>query len=295
MIKKIFTSLILIMFLFGQFQNASFCAQKRVYQTAKKKVSKTAQVAKKPQKPNSQAKPEPKEDTFKIPLIEDEAVKSLKGVSLQKYDYTPFVLDDSEAVDYFRKVKTKKKKYKKVIIEDENVIEDSPESFQVPQYTGIINEDSGVQVRLKPVHKIHTRSSRIKIAYCEKKEKYSLALPVIGETVEFKVVKNVLKNDKVVIPKDTIVYAKVGEVSPRGMGGAPAEMTLEDFETIRLNGKSIKLNGDISSSGYSLSVWIGLAELATTPFLFGLAVPLLRVLPGGQAVITPRKEYVVYY
>ncbi|DAB20452.1 TPA: hypothetical protein CPT85_10055 [Candidatus Gastranaerophilales bacterium HUM_21] len=97
------------------------------------------------------------------------------------------------------------------------------------------------------------------------------------------------------IEKDTIVYAKIGEVSPRAMGGAPAEMTIEGFEMYDKKGKLIPLDGEIASSGYSLSFWIGLAELATTPFLIGLAVPLLRLLPGGQAVVTPRKNYVVYY
>ena len=61
-------------------------------------------------------------------------------------------------------------------------------------------------------------------------DKYKAAFPYIGDKVAFKVVKDVVKDGKVLIEKDTIVYAKIGEVSPRAMGGAPAEMTIEGFE-----------------------------------------------------------------
>ena len=72
-------------------------------------------------------------------------------------------------------------------------------------------------------------------------------------------------------------------------------MRIEDFEMYKPDGTRVGLDGEIDSSGYSLSFWIGLAELATTPFLIGFAVPVLRLLPGGQAVVSPRKNYVVYY
>jgi hypothetical protein len=175
------------------------------------------------------------------------------------------------------------------------VISDENKKFKRSDYQRKVRTEEGVAVILKPVNKIRTKNKHIKLADGQNSDKYKAAFPYIGDKVAFKVVKDVVKDGKVLIEKDTIVYAKIGEVSPRAMGGAPAEMTIEGFEMYDKKGKLIPLDGEIASSGYSLSFWIGLAELATTPFLIGLAVPLLRLLPGGQAVVTPRKNYVVYY
>lgn len=209
---------------------------------------------------------------FKEQIIEDEAVKSIKTQKLPKVNYKKEFLKDTPIL-----LTEENKKFKKPCSAKKPIVE------------------KGEIVVLKPVKKISTRTLRVKFKHKQKYENYRIALPEVNEKVAFKVVKDVYKNGKVIIPKGTPVYAKIGEVSPRAMGGAPAELTLEGFELQNKDGKTIPLNGKISSNGYSLSVWIGLAELATTPFLIGLAVPVLRVLPGGQAIISPKKEYIVYY
>lgn len=235
----------------------------------------------------------PKKKEFQIPLIEDEIVKELDTKNIKKVKYKENVLEDDAAAVLPKEVKKKKHKYRHEIMSDEPVVISSEnKKYKRSDYKKQVKTEQGIAVVLKPVNKIVTKNKRVKLG---NDEKYKLAYPYIGDRVAFKVVKDVVKDDKVLIEKDTIVYAKIGEVSPRAMGGAPAEMTIEGFEIYDKNGDLIPLDGEVASSGYSLSFWIGLAELATTPFLFGLAVPLLRLLPGGQAVVSPRKNYVVYY
>lgn len=235
----------------------------------------------------------PKKKEFQVPLIEDEIVKELDTKNIKKVKYQENIFEDDSAAVLPKEVKKKKHKYKHEIMTDEPVVISSEnKKYKRSDYKKQVKTEQGIAVVLKPVNKIKTKNKSVKL---KNDEKYKLAYPYIGDRVAFKVVKDVVKDDKVLIEKDTIVYAKIGEVSPRAMGGAPAEMTIEGFEIYDKNGDLIPLDGEVASSGYSLSFWIGLAELATTPFLFGLAVPLLRLLPGGQAVISPRKNYVVYY
>ncbi len=241
----------------------------------------------------TQQKKKVKNKEFEIPLIEDEAIKTLKSTGYTKITYKNVPIKEELPKEIITR-KEQKKKYKKEYIQDEEIVfTENNIDFKKPVYNGIERDDTGVEVVLKPVKKIRTKNSRLKISNTD--ETYKISLPELGQTVEFRVVKDVKKDGKVVIPKNSRVIAKIGEVSPRAMGGAPAEMTIEKFQLIDTNGKTINLSGNLNSSGYTLSPWIGLAELATTPFLFGLAVPLLRVLPGGQAVVTPRKNYKVYY
>lgn len=212
----------------------------------------------------------PKKREFRMPVIEDDIASSLPS-----------------------DLKNKKRKYKKEIMQDEPVVISSEnKKYKRSDYRKYVKTENGIAVVLSPVDKIATKNKRLKI---DKEASCKTAFPYIGDRVAFRVVKDVEKDGKLIVAKDTIVYAKISEVSPRAMGGAPAEMTIESFEMYDKKGNLVPLDGEIASSGYSLSFWIGLAELATTPFLFGLAVPLLRLIPGGQAVFSPRKNYVVYY
>ena len=260
-------SIILLAVCFINFTGVNaFCAP------ARKKVLKTGIT-----KNIKKEKPKPEDrDDFQIPTFEDDTALEL-----------------AKRTD---KSLHKKPKYNETLIADEPVLMSTENrKFKNTVYTGKVSTEFGEEVILKPIYKVSTKNAHIKVPQGKKYDKYKVALPFIGERIPFKVMKDVKKGDKVIIKKDTVVYAKIAEVSPRAMGGAPAEMTIEQFEIKDEKGNIKPLDGTISSSGYSLSFWIGVAELATTPFLFGLAVPLLRLLPGGQAVVSPRKSYIVYY
>ncbi len=271
MIKKIITAIILITFTCTN--SPVLCAQptKKVY---KKTIPQTKTI--KAGVVKNVKYTQPPKNEFIIPQITDETAQEL--------------------AKRFDKSELKKQPYKEVFINDEPIIISAENKKQKrKKYNGKVNTEPGLEVVLKPLCRITTKNSNLKIKQTKGYKKQKIALPAIGEKIAFKVVKDVKKEDKVLIKKDSTVFAKVGIVSPRAMGGAPAEMILEDFEILNENGETKPLEGKITSSGYSLAFWIGLAELATTPFLFGLAVPLLRVLPGGQAKISPNKKYVVYY
>lgn len=290
-LKKLISILAVTCFLMQNLSLPAYCAQK--HKTYPRKTTRKVQQVR-PKKKPAPKKEEKKEDTFKIPLIEDDLANSLDASKYKKINYKYVPLEDYKPQT--KQKKFRKKEYVKDILPDEEVVlSDENKNFKKPVYTGIIPTELGQKVLLKPLKKIHTKNSKIKVKRDKKTEKYKVAYPHLGEKIVFKVLKDVEKDGNIIIPKGTNVSAQVGEVSPRAMGGAPAEMTLENFQYIDENGKTINLSGNVSSCGYSLSVWIGLAELATTPFLFGLAVPALRVLPGGQAVVTPRKTYTVYY
>lgn len=260
------------------------------------RYKRTKKVVRKSQPKNVKKETEKKENKFVIPLIEDETANQLDKTQVKKILYKPLLLNDDATEKFDKKKTTKPEKYKTEILQDEPVIAiEQKHKYKRQRYSGVKNYNKGIKVVIKPIQKINTKTKRIVIKNEDKSETYRLPLPELNETVIFRVVNDVKFNGETVIPKNNIVTASVGAVSPRAMGGAPAEMTLEDFEVKDINGEKIGLNGTLNASGYSLSVWIGLAELATTPFLFGLAVPLLRVLPGGQATVTPRKKYVLYY
>lgn len=284
--KKLASIFLLISFIFSFTLQNGFCAAQKPVKPKSNTVLK-ATIKKEVRRNNPP-------NTYSEHYIEDELAKEIDRTTVKKIKYKKLeIIDEGVAV---LPENTQKKEYKEEIVKDEKIVAtESNKKLTPSDYKKTVITDNGAEVVLKPLKRVSTKSKKIKIKKDSNNEQYSVPFPSIGDRVAFKVVKDVIKDGEIVIEKGTLVYAQVGEVAPRAMGGAPAEMTLENFEMIDKNGKHISLDGQIASSGYSLSFWIGLAELATTPFLIGFAVPLLRVLPGGQAVITPRKNYIVYY
>lgn len=233
------------------------------------------------------------DENYSNTVLEDTAIENIKTVKFTK---------TQPQTDKFAEDKINippeglhKQEYKRQLVQDTPVIMSKEnQTKQKSDYKSEIITEVGIPVIIRPIKKHKTQQTSLKVKRKEKTEKYKVAYPFIGQSVGFKVVENVISDKQIIIKKGSIVEGKIAEVSLRAMGGAPAEMTIEDFSVKSIDGKTIPLNGQVSASGYSLSVWIGLAELATTPFLFGLAVPALRVLPGGQAVVSPRKTYTIY-
>lgn len=233
-------------------------------------------------------------NTYSPIIIQDEFIINQPQQNISTSHYC--IIEDEIVKSTLRNKKFQKKKYQNNIIPDEQIILlKDKNKYKKFVYTGKVNTEAGYEVTLKPLKKISTKNSHLKIKDGKKYERYSITLPEIGEEYQFKVLEDITIDGKTIIPKNSIAYATVDNVSARAMGGAPAELKLDNFVVKTQDGKEINLNGSVTSAGYTLSPWIGLAELATTPFLFGLAVPALRVLPGGQAVITPRKKYTVFY
>ena len=284
--KKILSSILVALILYTSAGTDIFAAELK--KNRKNTVLKTG-IQK-----NVKRKVEPKKE-FTMPVIEDELVNDLNVKNTGKLVYKQQLLEDEADIIKYGS-KNKKHKYKNEIVQDEPILMSSEnKKYKRSDYKKQVNTENGAIVVLKPVNKIKTRNKYLVLNNDNKIDKIKMSYPYIGDKVAFKVVNDVIKDGRVIIPKETIVYAKIGAVSPRAMGEAPAEMRIEGFEMYKPDGTRVGLDGEIDSSGYSLSFWIGLAELATTPFLIGFAVPVLRLLPGGQAVVSPRKNYVVYY
>lgn len=295
--KRVFSFILLCMVFFMQ-TSAFAAAQKHpvykkqqtsVKKTYKKKSSNQKKLASK----NKIKKAEPEEPEFYIPPVPDPAADALVGKGFEKKVYKETIIEEEAPVSLLE-ASAFKNTYIPVIESDELPVCGICADIKPEIESSRVLENQAA-VLLKPIKKISTKCKRIKVAYNGKNKKISIPFPLIGETVKFKVLNDVIENDRVLISAGSDVYASVGEVSPRGMGGVPAEMTIEKFYLLNDKGEMVELDGEVNSSGYTLAVWIGLVELATTPFLFGLAAPLLRVLPGGQAIVTPRKKYTVYY
>lgn len=287
MILKRFLSMILLSFVFLMQTNTVVIAAQSRHLAVKKNNTYKKKVIKKSPKKTKPQKPE-----FTIPLVPDETAKALEGKGYKKHKYTEQFIED-DVSDLKLNQNFSKTKFELSLELDEPPVCDVCANIK-PQFnlTPVYENESAVII--KPLKKISTKCKRIKIRLGHKQEKFNIPFPLIGETVQFSVINDVKDDGKIILPSGTTVYATVGEVSPRGMGGVPAEMTIEKFYLKDSEGKIVELDGEINSSGYTLAVWIGLIELATTPFWVGLAAPVLRVLPGGQAVVTPRKKYVVY-
>lgn len=297
MLKRVFSFILLCMVLFMQ-TSAFAAAQKRPVSkkqqtSVKKTYTKKNSSPKKSSSKSKIKKKEPEEPEFYIPPVPDPAAEALAGKGYKKKVFEEKIIVEEAPVSLLE-TSSPKNKYTPLIEQDEIPVCGVCADIK-PEINSLQAAENESAVHLKPVKKISTKCKRIKVVHNGKNKKISIPFPLIGETVQFKVLNDVVENDKVLISAGSDVFASVGEVSPRGMGGVPAEMTIEKFYLLNDKGEMVELDGEVNSSGYTLAVWIGLVELATTPFLFGLAAPLLRVLPGGQAIVTPRKKYTVYY
>ncbi len=211
-----------------------------------------------------------------------------------KAEYSPVLIQDS-AAEELKKMNLKKHTYKKVILEDEPVITEVIPAQKSKVRKRNIQPHHGEKIVLKPLTKIRTSCKKVKFHHRGKLEKYEITLPEIGDPVPFKVMNDVNKDGEILIKKGTIINAEVALVSPKALGGAPAEIVLENLTMTDSDGNTVSIPGKLHRQGYSLALWIGIVELATTPFIFGFAAPLMRFAPGGQAVLTPRKEYIINY
>ena len=121
----------------------------------------------------------PKRKEFKMPVIEDELEKELASS---------------------QNIKKCRHKYKREIMTDEPVvISDENKKFKRSDYQRKVRTEEGVAVILKPVNKIRTKNKHIKLADGQNSDKYKAAFPYIGDKVAFKVVKDVVKDGKILL------------------------------------------------------------------------------------------------
>jgi len=253
---------------------------------------------------------------FKSNLIEDGISKdNFRNLNLQKMTYTPKIIDDETVNNNFKNVSLQKPILKNVPIEDDfkeanfkNInLKKTLYTPENPDDIIVIDAFVGQHFE-KPVYKqkIITENQRsIEIAVVSMSDIQTNSVNLfdtnlsnkgidIGEKVKFRVEKDVYKDGKLFIAKNTPVDAIIGNVVPSSMAGAPAELTIERFITKDVNGNSVELSGAINETGLNLTPVVYLLAYGGYPFSFGASIFLLY-LPGGQASIESGQEFTLNY
>ncbi len=119
---------------------------------------------------------------------------------------------------------------------------------------------SYVEVKIKPTQKITTANPNLQE----------------GDIVNFVIEKDVFVNNKITIKKDSPVKGLITYIEPNEFGGQNAKITIEQFETVDVNNKKIKLTGSVFRNG---NAHAGVLEF--------ISIELIR---GGEVQISPRKD-----
>lgn len=112
-----------------------------------------------------------------------------------------------------------------------------------------------------------------------------------GQIVKFKVVRDVIYKDKVVIHRGTTVPATVSVIVTSGMNGIPASVIFRDFEIAGINPGQITDSYEIFGQDRSLLVFPLKWVLTPLP----PAGSLTNFIKGGHVKVKRKKPIVVYY
>lgn len=112
-----------------------------------------------------------------------------------------------------------------------------------------------------------------------------------GETVDFRVISDVHYKGKVIIPRHTIVPAKVSVVIKSGMNGIPASIIFSDFQFENINKHLLSDFYEIKGQDRSLLVF---------PLKWALTIlpptgSLTNFIKGGHAKLKQDKIVKIYY
>lgn len=237
---------------------------------------------------------------YKPFVYEDEAVKILSPASPQKHKYIHINYIDkafSENVKYpYKKIEYVKRNYPETYIPKTDMLTE----FERPVYTGELDLDPGIPVKIKPVKSYKTKLSTFVMEdeYDPVRKRYNTVMvgadPKIGTRIEFKTVEDVYADSKLIIPKGQKVIANITMSAPGIGGGSGGEIEASRFRVISEDGQIIRLNGEIYNMGADLGLFLYLIALAGAPFSFGTSYLLLSA-PGMAGVISSDKVYTVYY
>lgn len=112
-----------------------------------------------------------------------------------------------------------------------------------------------------------------------------------GQKLYFMVVRDVFYNNRRIIPRGTIVKAKIEIMTTRGFAGIPAEIFISDFEIPNIDNN--KIMQPISKTGISMTAFIMPIKWALTPIPpLGM---ITNIIVGTNAVIRPRNILNIYY
>lgn len=112
-----------------------------------------------------------------------------------------------------------------------------------------------------------------------------------GQFIDFKVVKDILYNDKVVIRRGEIIPARISVIITPGMNGIPASIVFKDFDISEIAKGQISDTYEIYGQDRSWLVF---------PLKWALTIlppsgSLTNFIMGGHAKLKTKKPIIVYY
>ena len=115
---------------------------------------------------------------------------------------------------------------------------------------------------------------------------YEPSMLSVGDTVKFATLKNITLNGKTVIAAGAPVTATVQKATALGRIGKPAEIILDDFSTVTVNGTKVPLSGSINQRGKSK---IGLSIALSV-----CIIPFFLLMKGKDTAIEQGYQTTVY-
>ena len=112
-----------------------------------------------------------------------------------------------------------------------------------------------------------------------------------GQELEFRVVENVVYNNKILVHSGTLATARVETIIANGMNGIPASVILGDF---KVNGlESHKLTMEYEKYGVDLSLFVFPLKWLLTPL--PPTGSLTNFIKGGHVKFKENEEILIYY
>lgn len=112
-----------------------------------------------------------------------------------------------------------------------------------------------------------------------------------GSLISMKVFSDVEYKGKIIIPKDTILTAKIETTIPSGMNGIPASMIIGSFDIPNIDTNKLTYSYEIV--GQDRSLWVYPLKWALT--ILPPTGSLTNFIFGGHAKLSTKKKIKLYY
>lgn len=163
-----------------------------------------------------------------------------------------------------------------------------PEAFAIEEEINAPVEEP-VQEAVLPYDYTDTTAVPVRLAVT--KEISSEKGLLEGQSLEFRIVRDVYYNDKLLLAKGTIVSGKVETIVTSGMNGFPAEVLIDGFELPGI--RQSQLLGGYIKKGQNRCFWVYPLKWALT--LIPVAGSLTNFIKGGHVKIHSDDIITIYY
>lgn len=146
-----------------------------------------------------------------------------------------------------------------------------PEKTKITVFFSDYINSENTPIKIKPAQKISTCYDEIEV----------------GDKIKFSTVKDVYKNGKLYIKKDTPIYGTVDYVSENGWSYDNAQIDLKKFKTKIVDGKIINITSPLSINGFDIMKYKGKRAAQ----LFNYCGVVFR---GKEVEIIPQKDNIEF-